>query len=205
MPETEAIFDEGGMAPRPESGLYGLPADEGGTPPATPLLGSGPEEGRPAAPGQTSAEGQEKQPAADDAARLEAHLRQTDALRRARWQQQVEQWRQEVADDPQLGGEHLAATVARAQLALDRFDTDKSIGRLLEESGYGQPPGRAALLQPPGRQPAGRQPARQRRRRQPAAPGRTHVRGLELAAILTMQVANRHTAFSPFRRFVPGR
>ena len=127
MPETEAIFDEGGMAPRPESGLYGLPADEEGTPPATPLLGSGPEEGQPAAPGQTSAEGQEKQPAADESARLEAHLRQTDALRRARWQQQVEQWRQEVADDPQLGGEHLAATVARAQLALDRFDTDKSI------------------------------------------------------------------------------
>ena len=49
-------------------------------------------------------------------------------------------WRQEVADDPQLGGEHLAATVARAQLALDRFDTDKSIGRLLEESGYGNHP-----------------------------------------------------------------
>lgn len=80
------------------------------------------------------------QPAAGETARLEAHLRQTDALRRARWQQQVEQWRQEVADDPQLGGEHLAATVARAQLALDRFDTDKSIGRLLEESGYGNHP-----------------------------------------------------------------
>ena len=127
MPETEAIFDEGDMAPRPESGLYGLPPDQGGTPPAAPLLGSGPEEGQPAAPGQA-------------AARLEAHLRQTDALRRARWQQQVEQWRQEVADDPQLGGEHLAATVARAQLALDRFDTDKSIGRLLEESGYGNHP-----------------------------------------------------------------
>ena len=29
MPETEAIFDEGGMAPRPESGLYGLPPDQG--------------------------------------------------------------------------------------------------------------------------------------------------------------------------------
>ena len=67
MPEPEAIFDEGRMAPRPESGLYGLPANEGGTSPATPLLGSGPEEGRPAAPGQSSAEGQEKQPAADDA------------------------------------------------------------------------------------------------------------------------------------------
>ena len=140
MPETEPIFDEGGMAPRPESGLYGLPADEGGMPPTTPLLGSGPEEGQTAAPAQTSTEGQENRPATDEAARLEAHLRQTDALRRARWQQQVEQWRQEVADDPQLGGEHLPATVARAQLALDRFDTDKSIGRLLEESGYGNHP-----------------------------------------------------------------
>lgn len=29
---------------------------------------------------------------------------------------------------------------AAAQLALDRFDTDKSIGRLLEESGYGNHP-----------------------------------------------------------------
>ena len=74
MPETDAIFDEGGMAPRPESGLYGLPAAEEGTPPAAPLLGSGPEEGQSAAPGQTSAEGQEKQPAADDAARLEAQM-----------------------------------------------------------------------------------------------------------------------------------
>ena len=33
MPETEAIFDAGRMAPRPESGLYGLPADEGGDAP----------------------------------------------------------------------------------------------------------------------------------------------------------------------------
>lgn len=87
MPETEPIFDEGGMAPRPESGLYGLPADEGGMPPTAPLLGSGPEEGQTAAPAQTSTEGQENRPATDEAARLEAHLRQTDALRRARWQQ----------------------------------------------------------------------------------------------------------------------
>ena len=32
MPETEAIFDEGGMAPRPESGLYGLPLTREGRP-----------------------------------------------------------------------------------------------------------------------------------------------------------------------------
>ena len=103
MPETEAIFDEGGMAPRPESGLYGLPADEGGMPPTTPLLGSGPEEGQTAAPAQTSTEGQENRPATDEAARLEAHLRQTDALRRARWQQQVEQdrrhWQQQAEEE----------------------------------------------------------------------------------------------------------
>ena len=74
MPETDAIFDEGGMAPRPESGLYGLPAGEEGTPPASPLLGSGPEGDQTAAPGQTPAGGQEKQPAADEAVRLEAHL-----------------------------------------------------------------------------------------------------------------------------------
>ena len=30
--------------------------------------------------------------------------------------------------------------MARAQLALDRFDQDKSIGRLLEQSGYGNHP-----------------------------------------------------------------
>ena len=142
MPETEAIFDEGRMAPRPRKAVCTacLPT-RGGRPPLRPCWAAARRRAGPPAPGQTSAGGQEKQPpAADDAARCEAHLRQTDALRRARWQQQVEQWRQEVADDPQLGGEHLAATVARAQLALDRFDTDKSIGRLLEESGYGNHP-----------------------------------------------------------------
>lgn len=138
MPDTEQLLTDGGMAPRPESGLYGLPAPEDGTPPAASLLGGGPAEERTPAGEQAPGEGQG--PATDDAARLEAHVRQTDALRRARWQEQVERWRQEAADDPQLGGERLAATVARAQLALDRFDTDKSIGRLLEESGYGNHP-----------------------------------------------------------------
>lgn len=132
MPETEQLLDEGGMAPRPESGLYGLLAEGGG--PAAPPADSAPQEG------PAPADGPQATPDDDEAARLEAHLRRTDAQRRARWQQQVEQWRQEAAGDPELGGEHLAASVARAQLALDRFDTDKSIGRLLEESGYGNHP-----------------------------------------------------------------
>lgn len=61
-------------------------------------------------------------------------------LLRQQWQEQVARWRQEVADDPELGGDHLPGVVARAQLALDRFDTDRTIGRLLEESGYGNHP-----------------------------------------------------------------
>lgn len=63
----------------------------------------------------------------------------TDTLRQ-QWQEQVARWRQEVAADPELGGDNLPGVVARAQLALERFDTDQTIGRLLEESGYGNHP-----------------------------------------------------------------
>ena len=45
-----------------------------------------------------------------------------------------------MAGDSELGGDNLTASVARAQLALVRFDQDKSIGRLLEQSGYGNHP-----------------------------------------------------------------
>lgn len=97
-------------------------------------------------------------PAAADTARLSAHentsrtaapeldaqvaarLREQEDAQQMQWQAQVSRWRQEVAQDPDLGGENLAASVARAQLALDRFDQDKSIGRLLEETGYGNHP-----------------------------------------------------------------
>ena len=65
---------------------------------------------------------------------------QHEAARREQWQGQVSQWRQEVAQDPHMGGGNMAASVARAQLALDRFDQGKHIGRLLEESGYGNHP-----------------------------------------------------------------
>ena len=71
---------------------------------------------------------------------IEQHLRQQETARHTQWQNQVSQWREEVSQDPQLGGVNMAANVARAQLALDRFDQGRHIGRLLEESGYGNHP-----------------------------------------------------------------
>ena len=41
---------------------------------------------------------------------------------------------------PILAPVALPATVARAQLALDRFDESKRIGQLLEQTGYGNNP-----------------------------------------------------------------
>ena len=67
-------------------------------------------------------------------------LREHEASQRQHWQQQLGQWRKEVTEDPQLGGANLPATVARAQLALDRFDEGKRIGQLLEQTGYGNNP-----------------------------------------------------------------
>ena len=52
----------------------------------------------------------------------------------------MEAWREEVARDPELGGARFEASVARAQLALGRFDEGGRIGRLLEASGYGNHP-----------------------------------------------------------------
>ena len=80
------------------------------------------------------------EPEAAFSERLMARLREHESAQRTRWQSQVEQWRQDVAGDSELGGDNLTASVARAQLALDRFDQDKSIGRLLEQSGYGNHP-----------------------------------------------------------------
>ena len=83
----------------------------------------------------------EQYSARQDAERqIEQRLLQHEAERREQWQGQVSQWRQEVAQDPHLGGDNMAASVARAQLALDRFDQGKHIGRLLEDSGYGNHP-----------------------------------------------------------------
>lgn len=80
------------------------------------------------------------QPAADSADPFAQRLSEHWQERRKQWAEQVAQWRRAVADDPQLGGDRLPVTVARAQLALDRFDEGKFIGRLLEQSGYGNNP-----------------------------------------------------------------
>ena len=80
------------------------------------------------------------QPEANDAARLEGFLREHEEARRVEWRARVESWRDEVARDPELGGARFEASVARAQLALGRFDEGGRIGRLLEASGYGNHP-----------------------------------------------------------------
>ena len=67
-------------------------------------------------------------------------LREHEASQRQQWQVQVNQWRKQATEDPQLGGDNLPTTVARAQLALDRFDEGKRIGQLLEQTGYGNNP-----------------------------------------------------------------
>ena len=67
-------------------------------------------------------------------------LREHEASQRQQWQEQVSQWRKQATEDPQLGGDNLPTTVARAQLALDRFDEGKRIGQLLEQTGYGNNP-----------------------------------------------------------------
>lgn len=67
-------------------------------------------------------------------------LREHEASQRQQWQEQVNQWRKEATEDPQIGGTNLPTTVARAQLALDRFDEGKRIGQLLEQTGYGNNP-----------------------------------------------------------------
>ena len=78
--------------------------------------------------------------APDDTARMEGWLRQHEDAQREQWRARVEAWRDEVARDAELGGERFEASVARAQLALGRFDEGGRIGRLLESSGYGNHP-----------------------------------------------------------------
>lgn len=121
--------------------LYAGPLTENAAP-AGMAEGKGP--AAPAEPdadaGFASAQSSAQSPARDLDARIADRLREQEAAQQMQWQAQISQWRQEVAQDPDLGGENLAASVARAQLALDRFDQDKSIGRLLEETGYGNHP-----------------------------------------------------------------
>lgn len=99
-------------------------------------------------------QGKSVEEAADSGARLEENpkdafqdksflaglWRRHEEEQAARWRTQVEAWRNEVAADAELGGERFEASVARAQLALSRFDQGGKIGRLLEISGYGNHP-----------------------------------------------------------------
>ena len=86
-----------------------------------------------AAEASSDQQGQQADPFAQ---RLHEH----EASQRQQWQEQVNQWRKQATEDPQLGGDNLPTTVARAQLALDRFDEGKRIGQLLEQTGYGNNP-----------------------------------------------------------------
>lgn len=74
-----------------------------------------------------------------------------EAARQHQWQdfvrqqqmqhgQEVQQWRQMTADDPEIGGGRLQVSVARAQWALNRFDPDKVLGQWMEQSGLGNHP-----------------------------------------------------------------
>ena len=107
----------------------------GGTAPAasTPPAGTGAEN-------STQANEQANSPASSQADPYAQRLREHEAGQRLQWQEQVNKWRKEATEDPQIGGANLPATVARAQLALDRFDESKCIGQLLEQTGYGNNP-----------------------------------------------------------------
>lgn len=96
------------------------------------------------APAEQSAavqESQPSQPAREAAASPQEILLAEQNMQQAAWNAQVERWREEISSDPELGGERLNGTVARAQNALNRFDSeDRFIASLLQESGYGNHP-----------------------------------------------------------------
>ena len=111
-------------------GTGGSSAPASPTPPAsagTPQAGESPAGASPDTP----------EPQADPFAQ---RLREHEVSQRQQWQEQVNQWRKQVTEDPQIGGANLPASVARAQLALDRFDEGKRIGQMLEQTGYGNNP-----------------------------------------------------------------
>lgn len=90
-----------------------------------------------AAPANAEASPEQQAQQADPFAQ---RLREHETSQRQQWQEQVNQWRKQVTEDPRIGGANLPTTVARAQLALDRFDDGKRIGQLLEQTGYGNNP-----------------------------------------------------------------
>ena len=52
----------------------------------------------------------------------------------------VKEWRTALEQDAELGGAYLQRNVAKAQLALNRFDPDGTISTWLGTSGYGNHP-----------------------------------------------------------------
>ena len=93
-----------------------------------------------AASQQAAADAENSAQANEQADPFAQRLREHEAGQRLQWQEQVNKWRKETTEDPQIGGANLPATVARAQLALDRLDESKRIGQLLEQTGYGNNP-----------------------------------------------------------------
>ena len=129
--------------PSSASGLAGNPAGDmpivfagsfqgnGGS--SAPVSAAAPQASASAAEASPGQQGPQADPFAQ---RLHEH----EAGQRQQWQEQVNQWRKQATEDPQIGGANLPTTVARAQLALDRFDEGKRIGQLLEQTGYGNNP-----------------------------------------------------------------
>jgi len=57
----------------------------------------------------------------------------------ARVEKELEEWRNEVINDPQLGGENLGRTVEGARRVVQRFG-DEDLTNLLRDTGYGDNP-----------------------------------------------------------------
>jgi len=128
---SEASAITGGESLLAESVSNSLLRGGSGSP--APAAAAAPQASPSAAEAETDQQTQQADPFAQ---RLHEH----EANQRQQWQEQVNQWRKEVTADPHLGGTNLPATVARAQLALDRFDDGKRIGQMLEQTGYGNNP-----------------------------------------------------------------
>ena len=116
------------------SGFSGADQSNGGTGGAAPAAAAP----QAAAGAENSARSNEQANSQTDP--FAQRLREHEAGQRLQWQEQVNKWRKETTEDPQIGGANLPATVARAQLALDRGDESKCIGQLLEQTGYGNNP-----------------------------------------------------------------
>lgn len=69
-------------------------------------------------------------------AAVDLHIQNQKAQQEA-WIKETEAWKEDLRKDPEFGGANMDKTVQDAKLALRRFDTDGNLGRLLEESRFG--------------------------------------------------------------------